>query len=146
MSTQTGCNRSQNITCRAGKAAPKVYLPRQHFHFPPNSVKKGELHCEDFGQNITCRAGQAAPKVYLPHQHFHLPPNSVKKGELHCKDSGQNITCRAGQAAPKVYLPHQHFHLPCHSVKKRWVTFQGLWPKHYLPSGASEGLADCLPN
>ena len=32
----------QNITCRAGQASPKVYLPRQHFHLPHHSVKHYE--------------------------------------------------------------------------------------------------------
>ena len=31
-------HRFQNITCQAGQAAPKVYLPRGHFHLPPPLV------------------------------------------------------------------------------------------------------------
>ena len=41
------------------QAAPKVYLPRQHFHLlTATLLNKGELHCTDSAPNITCRAGQ----------------------------------------------------------------------------------------
>ena len=48
----------------------------------------------------------------------------------------------AGQAAPKIYLPRRHFYLPRHSVKQRKIW---LCPKHYLPSGASQGLIQLAP-
>ena len=40
-------HRFQNITCRVGQAAPKVYLPHQHFLLPRHWLfNKGGLHCE----------------------------------------------------------------------------------------------------
>ena len=62
---------AENITCRAGQAAPKVYWPCRHFHLPHHSVKnKIKLHCEDSAQNITCQAGQIRVLFCLPDCHF----------------------------------------------------------------------------
>ena len=48
-------------------AAPKVYLPGQHFHLPWHSVSTNELHCEDSAQNInTYWAGQVRVLLCLP--------------------------------------------------------------------------------
>ena len=38
MTLMSGCNLVLKHFCRAGQAAPKVYLPRQHFHLPHHSV------------------------------------------------------------------------------------------------------------
>ena len=46
--------RFQNITCQAGQAAPKVYLPRRHFNVPRHIVK----------QRRVTEAG-LCPKTYL---------------------------------------------------------------------------------
>ena len=44
-------HRFQNITCRAGQAAPEVYLPAGTSTCPTTQLNKGELHCN--AQNIT---------------------------------------------------------------------------------------------
>ena len=49
-----------NITCRAGQAVPKVYLPHWHFN----------SHCQ-YAQNITCRVGQVYRALFcLPDCRF----------------------------------------------------------------------------
>ena len=40
-------HRFQNITCRAGQAAPEVYLPAVTSTCPATLLNKGGLHCED---------------------------------------------------------------------------------------------------
>ena len=62
----------QNIIYWAGQAAPKVDLPRRHFHLPATLLNKGNI---GLSLNITCWAGQVRVFFSLPHCRF--LPNSL---------------------------------------------------------------------
>ena len=59
----------------------------------------------------------------------------------------QYIIFWAGHAVSKIDLPRWHFHLPRHQMPATLLNKGeiGLCPKHYLPSGASQGLVQLAP-
>ena len=76
-------HRFQNITCRVGQAAPKVYLPCRQFQLPANLLNKDGLHCEDSAQNSTSRTGKlgsySAFTIAIFFAEFHL---QLAKGQV----------------------------------------------------------------
>ena len=81
-------HRFQNVTCRAGQAAPKVILPTLALPLVPQPCStKVSYIARTLSKDISCRAGQVRVLFCLPDCRF--LPNSLATGQVVILHAGQ---------------------------------------------------------
>ena len=81
-------HRFQNVTCRAGQAAPKVILPTLALPLVPQPcLTKVSYIARTLSKDISCRAGQVRVLFCLPDCRF--LPNSLATGQVVILHAGQ---------------------------------------------------------